>query len=50
MSQKIVTNIAASVRERLQNQGKKLGIPFQEVLTLYAMERILYRLGQSSLC
>jgi predicted nucleotidyltransferase component of viral defense system len=47
MSQKVVTNIAASVRERLQNQGKKLGIPFQEVLTLYAMERILYRLGQS---
>lgn len=46
MSQKVVTNIAASVRERLHNYAKSAGLPFQEALTLYAMERFLYRFGQ----
>lgn len=43
-----VTNIAASVRQRLLNAAKASERPFQEVLQYYAMERFLYRLAQSA--
>lgn len=36
-----------SIRERLANQARQMGRPFQEVLTYYALERFLYRLGAS---
>jgi hypothetical protein len=41
------TNIAASVRERLLNVSRKTGDPFDLVLTRYALERLLYRIGVS---
>lgn len=44
---KPVKDIAASVRQRLQNAAKESGRPFQEVLEYYAMERFLYRLARS---
>ena len=37
------TNLAAAVRQRLQNVAKVCDRPFQEVLEYYAMERFLYR-------
>jgi hypothetical protein len=42
-----VTNMGASVRQRLLNYGKASGKPFAEVLQYYAMERFLYRLSVS---
>jgi predicted nucleotidyltransferase component of viral defense system len=40
-------DIGASVRQRLLNQSRASSRPFQELLQYYAMERFLYRLGQS---
>jgi hypothetical protein len=40
-------NVAASVRQRLLNLSRKTGEDFQLVLTRYAVERLLYRLGVS---
>ena len=40
-------DVAASVRQRLQNAARQTNRPFQEVLQYYAMERFLYRLAQS---
>ncbi len=40
-------NIAASVKQRLLNHAKETGRPYQELLQYYAMERFLYRLGNS---
>ena len=42
-----LTNVAASVRQRLQNRARAEGRAFQELATLYAMERFLFRLGRS---
>lgn len=47
MSKRSVTNVAASVRQRLLNRARERGEEFQLVLTLYAIERLLYRLSQS---
>lgn len=47
MTKRRVTNVAASVRQRLQNVGRSTNRPFQEVLQYFAMERFLYRLSQS---
>jgi hypothetical protein len=47
MTRKKRTNIAASVRQRLQNLAKDSDRPFQEVLQYFAMERFLYRLSRS---
>lgn len=47
MKDRKITNIAASVRQRLLNVAKASGRPFQELLQYYAMERFLYRLAQS---
>ena len=41
-------DLPASVRQRLLNRSRETQRPFQELLTYYAMERFLYRLGQSS--
>lgn len=41
-------NPAASVRARLYNLAQKRGAEFQLVLSEYAIERLLYRLGSSS--
>jgi predicted nucleotidyltransferase component of viral defense system len=40
-------NVVASVLARLRNHAKQSGAPFQQVLQLYAMERILYRISKS---
>ena len=42
-----VTNIAASVRARLQNVAKEKQANFQRMLTRYALERLLFRLSVS---
>jgi hypothetical protein len=42
-----VKDVAASVRQRLQNTARKTNRPFQEVLGYCAMERFLYRLACS---
>ena len=47
MTVDVVTNVGASVRQRLLNYGKASGKPFAEVLQYYAMERFLYRLSVS---
>jgi len=41
------TDLAASVRARLLNIAKAQGVDFNQVLIRFALERILYRLGQS---
>lgn len=41
-------NMAASVRQRLANIARDKGEDFQYVLTRYGLERLLYRLSQSS--
>jgi predicted nucleotidyltransferase component of viral defense system len=40
-------DVAASVRQRLLNLSRKTGEDFQLLLTRYAIERLLYRLGSS---
>lgn len=47
MNRRRITDLAASVRQRLQNNAHDTGRPFQEVLQYFAMERFLYRLSQS---
>ena len=48
MTDRPVKNMAASVRQRLQNRAKQTNRPFQEVLQYFAMERFLYRVSKSS--
>jgi hypothetical protein len=43
-----LVNIAQSVHQRLLAQAKDTGRPFNELLQHYAIERFLYRLGQSN--
>ena len=40
-------DLGASVRQRLLNQSRAQGRPFQELLQYFAMERLLYRPSQS---
>ena len=47
MAKRNLRDIAASIRQRLQNNARATGRPFEEVLQYYAMERFLYRLAQS---
>lgn len=47
MTARRVVHVAASVRQRLLNRARAEGRAFQELATLYAMERFLYRLGHS---
>lgn len=44
---KAITNIAASLRQRLLNKAREAGRPFNELLQYFAMERFLYRLSTS---
>jgi predicted nucleotidyltransferase component of viral defense system len=48
MTKRPITNVAASVRDRLLNRSRKTGEDFQFLLQRYAAERLLYRLGQSA--
>ena len=45
---RLVKDVSASIRQRLQNVAKKTNRPFQEVLEYFAMERFLYRLATSN--
>lgn len=47
MTERHVKDVAASIRQRLQNHAEATDRPFQEVLQYFAMERFLYRLAQS---
>ncbi|HKR42427.1 MAG TPA: nucleotidyl transferase AbiEii/AbiGii toxin family protein [Paraburkholderia sp.] len=47
MNTKEVKNLVASVLARLRNTSKSNGVPFQQVLQQYAMERFLYRVSKS---
>ena len=47
MNDKPIANLSASVRQRLSNNARSTGRPFQEVLQYFAMERFLYRLSKS---
>jgi predicted nucleotidyltransferase component of viral defense system len=42
-----VRDLAASVRQRLLNRAKERGEEFNFVLTRFALERLLFRIGQS---
>lgn len=44
---KVVTNILASIRDRLRNKAKATNRPFAEVMQYYGMERFLYRFSRS---
>jgi len=48
LSRRSPANPAASVRQRLLNLSRSTGEPFDLVLTRYALERLLYRLGVSA--
>lgn len=47
MRRRAITNVAASVRQRLLNLARARGEDFGFVLSRYAVERLLYRLGRS---
>jgi hypothetical protein len=47
VSPKKPRNAVASVRQRLLNRSREAGEDFQQVLTRYAIERLLYRVGAS---
>ncbi len=47
MAKTNIKNLAHSVRQRLLNEARESGRPFQDLLTLYSIERFLYRIGQS---
>jgi hypothetical protein len=49
MSRKI-TNLPASVLDRLRKQARERNQTFNEVLTYYGLERFLYRLSKSRYC
>jgi hypothetical protein len=48
MTKRPITNVVASVRDRLLNRSRQTGEDFQFLLQRYAAERLLYRLGQSA--
>lgn len=47
MRERPLTDIAASVHQRLLNKARETGRPFNELLQYFAMERFLYRLAES---
>lgn len=47
MTPREVTNIAASVHQRLLNMARASSRPFNELLQHYAIERFLYRLSNT---
>lgn len=48
MSKGTPRNLAHSIHQKLLNEAKHTGRPFNELLQYYAMERLLYRLSCSS--
>src|SRR5262245_32363481 len=48
MTKRPLTNVAASVRDRLLNRSRRTGEDFGFLLQRYAAERLLYRLGESA--
>jgi predicted nucleotidyltransferase component of viral defense system len=48
MTKRALTNVAASVRDRLLKRSRQTGEDFGFLLQRYAAERLLYRLGQSA--
>lgn len=48
MSREVKRNLPVSVRQRLLTKSQEQGEPFDLVLTRYGIERLLYRLSQSS--
>jgi len=42
-----IKNVAASIRQRLLNEARASGRPFNELLQYFAIERFLYRLSRS---
>jgi hypothetical protein len=48
MTKRPITNVAASVRDRLLSHSRKTGEDFGFLLQRYAAERLLYRLGRSA--
>ncbi len=48
MTTKPITNVSASVRARLLELSRKNGEQFNFLLTRYALERLLYRLGSTN--
>lgn len=47
MTRRTPVNVARSVHQRLLTQAQQTGRPFNELLQHYAIERFLYRLGES---
>lgn len=47
MSKVVPSNLPASIKQRLLNLGKQTGQEFNVLLTKYALERLLYRIGMS---
>ncbi|MCX7003953.1 MAG: nucleotidyl transferase AbiEii/AbiGii toxin family protein [bacterium] len=47
MSNRFVRDVAASVRQRLQNLARQRSEQFQSTMMQYGLERLLYRLSQS---
>ena len=47
MTQRVPTNLPASVHQLLLNKARQTHRPFNELLQYYAMERFLYRLSKS---
>ena len=47
MSRPAPKNLEASIHQRLLNQARESGRPFNELLQYFAIERFLYRLSQS---
>lgn len=47
MKRRNLKNVAASVRQRLLNEARASGRPFNELLQYFAMERFLFRLFRS---
>lgn len=44
---KEIHSLAASIRQKLKNLARERGEDFQQMLVNYALERVLFRLGQS---
>jgi hypothetical protein len=44
---KVLKNPAASIRARLLDHARKHGDDYQRILTRYAIERFLFRLGRT---
>lgn len=47
MTRRPVTDVAASVRRRLYNLAQQSGVDYNSLLVRFALERLLYRLGES---